>query len=68
MPNNTENGSAVRNSVIAALVAVVIWLAITITAGSSRRFEIVGALMVGLVAAGLGAALSIYFDTRRKPI
>ena len=68
MPNNTESGAAVRNSLIAGVVAVAIWLAITISAGSTRRFEIIGALMVGLAAAGLGAALSIYSDTRRKPI
>lgn len=67
MPNSTENGSAVRNALIAAIAAVAIWLAITISTGSTHRFEIVGALMVGLVAAALGAGLSIYSDTRRKP-
>jgi hypothetical protein len=66
MVNNTENGAAVRNSAIAAVAAVVIWLAITISSDSTRRFQIVGALIVGLIAAAIGAGLSIYFETRRN--
>jgi uncharacterized membrane protein (DUF373 family) len=67
MPNNTENSSAVRHGLIAGVVAVVIWLVVTIVAGSTRRFEIIGALILGLVAVALGVAFSIYSDTRGKP-
>jgi hypothetical protein len=67
MVNNTENGTAVRNGLIAGVAAAAIWLAVTIVADSTRRFEIIGALVIGLAATALGVGFSIYSETRSRP-
>lgn len=63
----TGNSNAVRSGIVAAVIAVVIWLAISIATGGTVRSDIVGAVVVGLIAAAIGVGFSIYFGGRRGP-